>query len=65
MIMAEWFDIDRSGVGLTISKYVKTFGGPVPNTRPKIKKQVAAVIERVYQQTVENNQFNLLMRVSP
>jgi len=60
MIMAEWFDIDRSGTGLTISKYEKTFGGSVPNTRPKVKIQSAAIIAKVHQQTVGNSGFTAL-----
>ena len=70
MIMSEWFDEKPNiSAGRTVNskKYNLIFGGPalLATPRPKIKKQVAAVIERVYQQTVGNNQFNLLMRVFP
>jgi hypothetical protein len=62
MIMAEWFDIDRSGTGLRISKYEKLFSSPgAASITPQIKIQVANTIDRVYQQTVQSNQFATLM----
>lgn len=70
MIMSEWFD-DKPNIsgGRTVNakKYDLMFSGPALSGMrdPKIKKQVASTIERVYQQTVGNNQFNLLMRVFP
>lgn len=70
MIMSEWFDEKPNiSAGRTVNskKYNLIFGGPalLATPRPKIKKQVAAVIERVYQQTVRNNQFNLLKTAFP
>jgi hypothetical protein len=38
MIMAEWFDIDRSGTGLRNSKYDKLFSSPgAASITPQIK----------------------------
>jgi hypothetical protein len=70
MIMSEWFDEKPNiSAGRTVNakKYNLIFGGPAltANPRPEIKKQVAAVIERVHQQTVGNNQFNLLKSAFP
>ena len=63
--MSNWFDVNPS-TGAT--QYDSLFGAAAlaANPQPTIKKQVAAVIERVHQQTVGNNaEFDKLKRDLP